>query len=291
MTVLMLLSIAALLVTSGISFVVLLKEKPKPGKRWHRNVQLLLTGLGLAVGIIISIRTRIDNTTTELNHTHERSADKQQIAGLTQSIETQTQNNETQYLRNQEEVHRLQDQLTDLKKAVATVEVRKEMDALQSQIDKLLSQPKAKLQPSFWLAALQDDISTEIYAPDDGNVVTFSICLFNHSGVNATGNGGWWIRICDKCKFNKEPPGFQHVEGAPDFERQSKFVSLPAGSRTEKITIEVEVPPTPEPSPKMTLLTKYRCDTCEIESDWAKMVVTVGTIPFPNLNGQKSSKH
>jgi hypothetical protein len=101
--------------------------------------------------------------------------------------------------------------------------------------------------------------------------------------------GAWWIRICDKCKFNKEPPGFQHAEGAPAFERQFKFVSLPAGSKTERITIEVELPP--GVYQKTAIVTKYRCDTCLIESGLTTMIVTLGTIPFPNLNKPKSPKH
>jgi hypothetical protein len=140
--------------------------------------------------------------------------------------------------------------------------------------------PKAKLQSSFWQAPVQDDIVTEIYAPVEMNVVTFSLTLVNNSDVNAIGDGGLWIRVCDKCKYNKEPQGFQHLDGAPDTERLLKFGDLPSGSRTQKITIDVEVPP--DATGKLTVATKYRCNNCEIEKDWQQMWVTLGRMPFPS---------
>jgi hypothetical protein len=237
------------------------------------------------------VRAAIDRTAAEKRHSDERTADKLQIAGLNQSIETQTRNNETQYTRHQDELHRLQDQLTDLKKQVATEELRKKMDALQGRLDRALTPaPKAKLQASFWQTALQDDIVTEIYAPVETNVVTFSITLVNHSDVDAIGDVSLWIRVCEKCKFNKEPQGFQHIDGAPDTERLMRFGDLPAGSRTQKIVVDAEVPP--DSRGKMVLGTRYRCNNCEIEKDWQQMWVTLGRVPFPNslLPPQKNVK-
>src|SRR6266478_8598066 len=43
------------------------------------------------------VRAANDRVATEKRHIDERTADKLQIAGLNQSIETQTRNNETQY--------------------------------------------------------------------------------------------------------------------------------------------------------------------------------------------------
>jgi hypothetical protein len=274
-------SIAALFLTSASAFIALLKEKrEKRGKRWHRNVLLAFTALGLVVGVFLIRQTSKDASASDQQHQRERQKDVEQIAGLTQSIETQTKNNELQYLRNRDEVHRLQDQLTDLQKQVATEELRKKMDALRVQLDKALAPtPRARLQTGFWMEGIGDELRTETYAPADENVVAFSVIVQNVSDVNAKGVN-LWLRICGACKFHTEPAGFAHVAGAPDVERLYKFGDLPAGVRSQKMSIEVEVP---ESITKIAVGTKYRCDNCEIEKDFQQMWVTIGRIPFPKI--------
>jgi hypothetical protein len=274
-------SIAALFLTSASAFIALLKEKrEKRGKRWHRNVLFAFTALGLVVGVFLIRQTSKEASASDQQHQRERQKDGEQIASLTQTIEAQTKSNELQYLRNRDEVHRLQDQLTDLEKQVATAELRKKMDALRAQLDKALTPtPKARLQVAFWTDAAGEKTHTETYAPADGDVVAFAIIVLNPSDVNAKAVS-LWLRICDGCKFHSEPAGFEHVPGALEIERLFKFGDLPAGTGSQRMNIEIEVP---KAGTKVEVATKYRCDNCEIEKDWQPMWVTIGRIPLPKI--------
>jgi hypothetical protein len=275
-------SIAALALTSASAITALLKEKPdetpsrERKRRITRNILLALTALGLVIGIRQAHSADADSRKSDEKHRVERETDAQRIAGLTQAIETQTKNNETQYGRHQQELHRLQDQLSDLKKDVATQELRKRMAMLQQQLDKELSpKPKAKLDFTFWQSgAIAREVVTSFYAPVQSNVVQFSFSIVNNSNVSAPDISAW-IRICDLCKFHTEPELSAHVPGAPDFERLYKGISLPPQVQWQKLSVEVEVPPK---FTGMAVYGKYRCESCEIE-DWQKLVVTLGRLP------------
>lgn len=275
------LSIAALIVTSASGFIALLKEKrEKRGKRWHRNVLFFLTAGGLIVGVALIMQTSRETNKTEAQHRLDRQSDKEQIAGLNQSIETQIRNNETQYSRNIDEIHRLQEQLTELEKHVATEETRKKMDALRAQLEKALAPaPKAKLEPSFWVSPVQEGVVTEIYAPVDGDVATFDFAIVNHSDIDAK-NGSLWIRICGKCEYvDGTDGGLVHLAGAFDNERLHVFGDLPAGARLQKMTVKLRVP-TGSTGQKMEVLVKCRCDNCDIEKGWHRLLVTLRGVPF-----------
>jgi len=238
----------------------------------------ILTVVSLFVGIGLIWQTSRENNAAEKRHAGERQSDREQIAGLNRSVETQTQNNETQYVRSRDEIHRLQDQLTDLKKDITTTELRRKLGALEGQLEKALTPaPKARLRTSFWMAGIMNEPISEIYVPVDENVVTVELLLLNQSDVNAK-NGGFWLRICDACKYHKEPVGFQHPLGALEVERLLQFVDLPSGSASQKLTVEIEIPS--DAHGKMVILTKYRCENCEIEKDWQQLWVTLGRISW-----------
>jgi hypothetical protein len=275
------LSIVALIIASVSAFIALLKEKrQRRGKRWHRNVLFGLTLCSLSVGIFLIRQTSKESARSEAQHQLDRKGDKEQIAGLTQAVETQTNNNETQYLRYMAEIHRLQDQLTDLKKLAATEEMRRKMDALRVQLDKALAPtPKAKLEPGFWTTGIQDEVVTQIYSPVEQDVATFGFTINNTSEIDAKA-GTAWIRICTLCAYADGTDGsLAHVAGAPDIERMWRVGDLPSGARTQKLTVNVRVP-SGRPGRLLEILVKCRCDNCEIEKGWQKLFVTLGGIPF-----------
>lgn len=273
-------SILALAVASLSSVISLLKEKrAKHGSRWHRYALLTLTLIGFGAGAILIHGADAEAKASEGKHKDERATDQQRIADLKDAIAIQISNNETQYDRNQDQLQGVRKQLADLQTQVATEELRKKMTALQGQLDKALAPtPKAQVEPSFWEAAVQDQTVSDIYAPVEGNVVSFSLSPFNHSEVDAK-NVTFWIRLCDGCKFHTDDQGgFIHITGAPEFEREFRFGDLVSGSRTQKITVQAEVPPGFD---RMIVATKYRCDTCLIEKSWQQMSVALGRTHFP----------
>jgi len=240
-------------------------------------------------GVVLIVFSSVGNKANEVKHAQERDTDKQQIAGLNQAIETQIQNNERQYLRHQQELLALRDQVTDLKKDVATQELRKKMAILQARIDKTLTpRPLAKLQSGFLQTlGTENEIVDEIYAPVDGSVVTFDFTLLNQSKVFAK-SVLLWLRICTACKFHKEPAGAQLVPGALPSERLYSGIYLPPGVEWQKMTVEIEVPPAP--TGRVEIGTRYRCEECEIEEDYHKMGILLGRVPVPNFTPPQPSK-
>jgi hypothetical protein len=281
------LSIVALFVTAASAIVSLVKEHQERRERneqntrqWHWHVRLGLTLLGFFTGVILIVLSARSSKASEDKHVQERAADKQQIAGLSQAVETQIQNNETQYLRHQKELGSLRDQVTDLKKDIATEDLRKKIESLEGRLDKSLApRPLAKLQSSFWRADLRNEPIREIYAPVDENVVTFDFTLINYSEVSA-GDITLWLRICKDCKYHKEPEGSRLVPGAEPTERLFPNLNLPAGVRWQKLTVEMEIPPNTN---RIEVGTRYRCSDCLIEKDYQILAVTPGWLPLPML--------
>jgi hypothetical protein len=276
-------SVLALLLTSVGAIIALLKEKSEKQSKSERNrkiiraVLLVLIVLGFMIGVHQAYRTDSDSRASDEKHRTERGIDAQRIAGLNQAIETQTKNNEAQYERHQQELHRLQDLLNELKTDVATQELRKRMATLQSQLDKELApKPRAKLDFTFWQPGMAErEVLTSVYAPVDDNVVRLSFSIVNNSNVSATDVAAW-IHICDLCKFHTEPELSMRVPGAPDYERLYRGISLPPLVQWQKLTVEVEVPPK---FGSMLVFGKYRCESCEIETNWQQLFVTLGRLP------------
>jgi len=280
------LSIFALAVPSAIAVVSLVKEsqerreKGEHPKRWHWYVRFVLTAVGFVAGVILIYLSALSGKSNETRHSQERDSDKQQIAGLNQAIETQIRNNETQYLRHQKELGSLHDQMADLKKDIATQDLRKKMEALQARLDRSLApKPLAKLETGFWQSGIRDELPTEIYAPVDGNIVRFDFTIVNHSDVSAK-DVLLWLGICDACKFHTEPQGSQIVPGAPPLERLYRGIYLPPGVGWQKLTVEMEVPP--GPANRVEIRTKYRCEDCVIEN-FQRIYLALGRLPGPTF--------
>ncbi len=221
---------------------------------------LLSATLAFILGINQIHRTDADNKKSDEKHKVERDSDKLQIAGLNQTIETEIKNNETQYARHQQELHRLQDQLSDLKKDIATEELRKKMTALQGRLDKaLVPTPTAVLEPSFWtIEKFVEPISETTVKLGTANFATVEFYVFNKSDVVAL-NGGVHLRICMACKFAKEPQEFHKIPGSPDWDRQYDFQHIYPHAGLQKLSADIIPPPGSE---SFQIEVMAVCDTC-----------------------------
>ena len=110
-------------------------------KRTFRSIKIGLTFLAFIIGAILVVRTSKETSKAE-------SDSRLQIQGLQSTVSAEIANSDRQYSRNQLELHRLRDELSELKTETATVELRKKITMLESQLDKSLA-PVPKSVPGF----------------------------------------------------------------------------------------------------------------------------------------------
>jgi hypothetical protein len=92
----------------------------------------------------------------------------------------------------------------------------------------------------------------------DGTV-EFTISVMNKSKVQARElfvN----VRICNKCRFAKEPSGFKKAPAAPDYDRYTEMNNLPIGVA---IVIPLKVKP-PDLSSGFEVDVTARCENCVV---------------------------
>ena len=95
-------AVVALLFTSIIAVIAIYREKPDENsehsslKRRAKPILYVLTGLALFAGVFQIWRTDHENQNSETKRSREREADKQQIAGLQQSVGTLKESNQMQ---------------------------------------------------------------------------------------------------------------------------------------------------------------------------------------------------
>jgi len=147
-------------------------------------------------------------------------------------------------------------QNADLLREIA--QTRKELKATQDK----LNQPKAHLAASFWYPNFSvDNIQQEVTTPKraDGSV-TFDIVVMNPEDVPAL-NGSFTIRICETCRFSKEPKGSMHLEGSDERDRQWSFDRILPKSAVQKYEIEV-TPHNPLLGNRFEVDMLYACVNC-----------------------------
>jgi hypothetical protein len=286
-------AVVALLFTSIIAVIAIYREKPDDNaeqlllKRRAKPILYALTGLALFAGVSQIWRTDRENQNNEKKRSQERETDKQQIAGLQQSVGTLKESNQSQYDRNLAELHTLQKQLNDIKIDKASEELRKKIAALEAQLDKSMApKPKAKLDFSFYENNMKiGEIHKSKYIPVEGEVVPFSFVVENNSPVSATGVSVW-VRICLECKFHREPPGSRKVPGAQEFEREYSGIDVPAGVAYQKMDVEIELP---RRFNRLPVSFDYRCNECETTGEWQELEVSLGRMPVPGFSTATSA--
>jgi hypothetical protein len=166
----------------------------------------------------------------------------------------------------------LNQQVGDLKAQVKTEALQKELAAVQADLvatqKALAPGPKAVLAFSFWpfynpAPPQSPSVAKQARFPtnDDGSYhVEFTVV--NPTDVDAV-DGEITLRICDACKFAKEPPGFSKLDGQSDTERNDPFVRILARSHIPTMTADILAPK----NGNFVVGISYRCHTCVVSSE------------------------
>ena len=88
-------------------------------------------------------------------------------------------------------------------------------------------------------ASLEKPVLSKTIQPDSDGNFPVEISFFNGS-ESAADSIDFWIQLCEKCSYAKEPPGFEKVSGADDRVRHRMIGSLNSGVSFEKTSVLVK---------------------------------------------------
>jgi hypothetical protein len=130
-------------------------------------------------------------------------------------------------------------------------------------VNKPIPPELARLQFTFWsadpnLASLIPIKETTLQLHQESVSVEFAV---GNVGKVPAEDGELWIRICQECRFAKEPEGFDHLKGMPDQDRHRTFQRLLPGVYLEKMTAEIIPPPIGN---RFAIDLFYGCKNCEV---------------------------
>lgn len=253
--------------------------------------------IGMSVGLIVAaVFTMVSVRAADKQHTEDESkitglkTQINNLQGLVQGAnqtvkDTSKQLSEaraadtTKFLS---EFDSLSGRVADLQTQVATTDLKAEAANLKADLEatrKAMNPEKAKL--DFSLDSLKPSLHT-IALVQHNNVVHLKIQVSNQSDADAL-DGDIVITICDKCKYRSEPAGTNHLDGAPETQRNLAFERVLAHTRLALIEFDVEAPSFP-----FTLSVGAACRTCvgirSTKSFYSDSLATVYvTNPQPNL--------
>lgn len=255
----------------------------------YKNKQLRWTVFAVlvAMGVLTFVSFRHDKIEKEQT---DRKADeatkalqaKVDVATAAENAAIQDQKNNTgQFLA---KFGQLSAEVNELKQQVTTAELQKKLASVQAELQRtqkaMAPAPKAKLRftfspfinpPIYEGQAVVEPVvpvtDVELPAAADGSVhVEFSV--LNLTEVAAL-NVSLTLKICDECKFAKEPEGFITQPGEPDTHRMRALPWIHAAERLPPMSVYV-IPP---PLPSFKIGIDYRCDTCALD-----LTPTLGTV-------------
>jgi hypothetical protein len=212
------------------------------------------------------------------NRVNQESSDSRtEIVRLRQVIQTEQSSHERANSQCLASLTRLYAELSNLKTAARTSELRQHIVNLQEQL-KVTEEtvatanraPKAKLDVGF-LEAASDTLSNEtaVKRNPDGSI-NVKLWVVNHSQAAAI-TGEIVFRICDECKFLKEPEGLQRATGSIEQDRNFPLVVLaPSSQLLFAFSI---LPPRGLPF-RFTIGMRYVCQTCVNDSEWHDVTVS-----------------
>ena len=140
----------------------------------------------------------------------------------------------------------------------------KEMQDIRAQVKaakERLEQPpeRAELVATFGKKVGQFDM-TEISVSRQGDgTVECTINVVNTSNVQAK-NGLIYVRLCETCRFAKEPERFHKPVGADDYDREMNFQTLGAGIAIS-IPLKIKLPAM---VPRFEIAVTARCENCTV---------------------------
>lgn len=107
--------------------------------------------------------------------------------------------------------------------------------------------------PTAQVPVLQKQVS-----PDKDGKFTIDYTFQNTSSSPAN-NMDVWIEVCDECEFAEQPPGFEHLDGAPETIRHRTIGILNPGTSMPKSAIKVR---TKREFSDFFIEFRYSCATC-----------------------------
>jgi hypothetical protein len=140
----------------------------------------------------------------------------------------------------------LYQRFTDLKAKVTNADLIREIDDTKKELratQAKLVTPKPTLVPSLYVPNypyLSPVLESDSLRSPSGSVAV-EFVITNTSNVSAL-RGDISLRICDLCRYAKEPEGFVKTNGALDSDRGKEFQHILANSTIEKMTAEIIVP-------------------------------------------------
>jgi hypothetical protein len=191
--------------------------------------------------------------------------DQRQIGGLKKAVETANKAQDSNTAQFLQSFSTLTQKLSDLQTQVKTSGLQKEAARLRAELEatqKALTPQRAELVSS--LGNVTDTLEnlgvTESSVPRgiDGTI-SFTATVVNKSPVQAT-NGSIFLRICEQCTFADEPKRFMKPVGAPDYDRQMMFATIPA---TTGIAVPLKIK-TPDRTHRLEIQFVLRCENCTV---------------------------
>jgi hypothetical protein len=120
--------------------------------------------------------------------------------------------------------------------------------------------PKAELESSLGnITEKKENIAIKqasVPLRPDGTI-SFTVYIVNKSEVDAR-DGSIIIRVCQTCKFSREPQRFKKAIGSPDSDREMRFEAIQA---MMAVAVPLEIKP-PEGSHCFKIFVMTGCETC-----------------------------
>ncbi len=233
-------SYALPLLTALLGLLYLAKDWGAHRTTWRRTaVMMLIIASGFGGAINNYYRDKASN--------RQHAEDQARIEGLQKSVETANKNQEVNTQKFILAFRDLGEQVANLKTQVATTDLRQRANELEKQLQAtqkaLEPGPKAKLVFTFE----KPDLSkpgppvNEISARPENGVVTVSFTTINPTEVEAQ-DVDITLHICDPCKFEKEPEGFQHPKGQRENQRLFTVARMHPRSVLPLMNAQIRVP-------------------------------------------------
>jgi cell division protein FtsL len=187
----------------------------------------------------------------------------QQITILTDQIQQEREENKVNSNGFRQSFAALYQKYSELIAKTHNEDLVRQLSSTQEQLkaaEAKFEQPKATLTAAFWRQDVAWDNlqqNTTVSKRPDGSVL-LDVVVGNR-GPTAAVNGAFTIRLCQACKFAKEPNGFTHLEGSSDYDRQQSFDRFLPTSMATKFTLEM-FPPAGSPDFQIAII--FSCVNC-----------------------------
>ncbi|HEX6505287.1 MAG TPA: hypothetical protein VF011_18740 [Terriglobales bacterium] len=240
-------------------------------KNWHEYKERWLKNTVATVFVIVGLLTIVS-----LRHdqAEKRKADEkaeQQMSALRAEARAANGAQKENTKLFTEWSKRMSDQVGDLKAEVKTEKLQKKLAEVQAELLKtqkaMAPGPKAELAFTFFPFTnppppAKPVLSKQVTLPlDSDGSVHVDLTAVNPTEVDAT-DGEINLRICDRCKFAKEPERFARMKGWGETVRFAPFTNIHAMEAFRTITLEV-IPP--EDLNRIPISFAYRCHTCVLQ--------------------------